>query len=512
MRGFRRPYAGVVRDPRRSAERLIRRFARDTNLLVAGRAFRVVGEGLVSSILRHMLEDLGARVVVDSPRGRSAIEGEPSTVTIDVSTGDILLGATRLPARRDVDERIDRAAEHMPVSGILARELGSSGLVRGVRIGIAMVLEPKTAQLALLLQAAGAAVAVYAHPDEFDEQIAAALRARGVPVDGSDSLAGAAERAAATAFLRRGFDLLLDDGSHLIRLAHEEGLAGDLIGAAEETTSGLAPLRLMAESGILRLPVIAVNDARTKTDVDNRYGTGQSCVFAIAEVLDAVGLTVRDQPALVIGYGPVGEGVAAHLRALGAEVAVAETDPFRALRAVHDGYRVGHLHDLAPHALVVSATGAPHTVDADILRVARIVAVAGGVPNEVDLDPVALVPVRTRGHSVAHLERYGPDGALVIDRGGCVNLTAGEGNPIEVMDLSFAVQLGAVTALMAARGEGSAPLAPGIHPLSPAVDARIAALALAERGASHDIRSTSQLTAEGDWRSPRFRPAAAEAS
>lgn len=93
--------------------------------------------------------------------------------------------------------------------------------------------------------------------------------------------------------------------------------------------------------------MIAVNDALTKTSFDNRYGTGQSCVFAIADALDEVGIDLRDQPAVVVGYGPVGEGVAAHLRALGVQVGVAETDPVRALRAAHDGYRIGRLHDLA---------------------------------------------------------------------------------------------------------------------------------------------------------------------
>ncbi|RBO74318.1 adenosylhomocysteinase, partial [Microbacterium sp. H6] len=196
----------------------------------------------------------------------------------------------------------------MPVATDRARRLREAGTVKGVRIGIAMVLEPKTAQLALLLRDAGATVAVYAHPDEIDVEVAQVLRSRGIPVDGDPALSAAAERAAAVAFLRRGFDLLLDDGSHLIRLAHEEGIAAGLRGAAEETTSGLTPLRLMEREGVLEIPVIAVNDALTKTSFDNRYGTGQSCVFAIADALDDAGIDLRDQPAVVVGYGPVGEG------------------------------------------------------------------------------------------------------------------------------------------------------------------------------------------------------------
>lgn len=468
-------YADLVTDPTTIAERLVRRFARETNLLVAGRAFSVGGTDAVAAELRRMLPALGAHL------GDGGVEF--------ASDGGILIDGRPLPVRATAGDRVDDAGAHMPVSSSVARRLGAEGVVRGIRIGIAMVLEPKTAQLALLLRDAGAEVAVYAHPDEIDVEVAAVLRGRGIPVDGDPALAGEAERAAAVAFLRRGFDLLLDDGSHLIRLAHEEGIA--LKGAAEETTSGLAPLRLMEHEGLLRIPVVAVNDAAMKTSFDNRYGTGQSCVFAIGDVLDAAGLTLRDQPAVVVGYGPVGEGVAAHLRALGVTVGVAETDPVRALRATHDGHRIGPLRELAAGALVISATGAPHTIDAETLAVARIVAVAGGVPGEVDVDPGTFVPAGE------HLDRVG-DGALLIARGGCVNLAAAEGNPIEIMDLSFAVQLGAVEQLL------TSDLPAGLHPFPAEADAMIARAALAVRGERIDDRSTAQVEAQQEWRSRRY--------
>ncbi|REJ05024.1 adenosylhomocysteinase [Microbacterium bovistercoris] len=464
---------------RTAAERLVRRFARETNLLIAGRAFSVRGDAPVAEELRRLIPALGGHLT------------DGGVTFVPDGTPDILIDDAPLPLRATAEDRVDNAGAHMPVSTLIAHRLRDEGLVHGIRIGIAMVLEPKTAQLALLLRDAGAEVAVYAHPDEIDVEVAEVLRDRGIPVDGDPALSGAEERSAAIAFLRRGFDLLLDDGSHLIRLAHEEGLAAGLRGAAEETTSGLTPLRVMQREGLLRVPVIAVNDAAMKTSFDNRYGTGQSCVFAIGDVLDAAGIGVRDQPAVVIGYGPVGEGVAAHLRALGAEIAVAETDPVRALKAAHDGFRIGPLAELAPGALVISATGAPHTVDAGTLRAARIVAVAGGVPGEVDVDPATLVPAGE------HLDRAG-DGALLIARGGCVNLAAAEGNPIEIMDLSFAVQLGAVEQLL------TGGLAPGLHAFPVEADAAIARSALAARGDGIDRRSTAQVQAQADWRSPRY--------
>jgi adenosylhomocysteinase len=473
-----------------TAERLVRRFARETNLLVAGRTMAVAGDGPVADELRALLARLGAR------------DGDDGVTFVPGGTPEILLHGVPLPRRVTAEERIEVAGMHMPVSTGIAAELRARGTVRGTRIGIAMVLEPKTAQLALLLRDAGAEVAVYAHPDEIDPEVARALRARGIAVDGSPTLSGAAEREAAIAFLRRGHELLLDDGSHLIRLAHEEDLLDSLRGAAEETTSGLTPLRLMAAEGVLRIPVVAVNDAAMKTAFDNRYGTGQSCVCAIGDVLDGAGIGLRDQPAVVVGYGPVGEGVAAHLRAFGVTVAVAETDPIRALRAAHDGYRTGPLHELAPGALVVSATGAPHTVDAEALHAARIVAVAGGVPGEVDVDLDLLQTVESTGAPVSHLDRVDA-GALLIARGGCVNLAAAEGNPIEIMDLSFAVQLSAVAHLL------TAALTAGVHALPAEVDQAVARAALAARGERIDVRSTAQLRAQQDWRSPRYWGASA---
>ncbi|WP_084105960.1 adenosylhomocysteinase [Demequina sp. NBRC 110056] len=489
-------------DPQREAERLLRRFARDTNLLIAGRPMRVQGSGPVAEALVSMLAGMGARVDLDG----GGEDGGGDAVAFDVTTGAITLGGRPLPDRGDAGGRVSFAGAHMPVSTALARELAAERCVAGLRIGVAMTLEPKTANLALLLRDAGAEVAVYAHPDETDPEVAAELRARGIACDADATLAPEQERAAASAFLERGFDVLVDDGSHITRLGHELGLAEQWIGATEETTSGLTPLRAMGRA--LAVPVIAVNDAATKTGFDNRYGTGQSCVLAIADLLDDAGVSVRDQPAVVVGYGPVGVGVAAHLRALGARVAVAEIDPVRALLAAHDGFAVVSSDDagtserfgddVAEGALVVSATGWPATVGATQIRRAAAVAVAGGVPGEIDLDGAleggdVLEPV------APHVERLRDAGTLVLDRGGCINVTAAEGNPIEIMDLSFATQLAAVRELVTGRR------GPGVHALSRDAVDHVAAVAARERGVPLVTGGSSAPAAAGDWRSPRYR-------
>jgi adenosylhomocysteinase len=489
----------------RTAERIIRRFARETNLLVAGRPAIVrrpaaPALGAVAEEVERMLRRLGARPGTPGAPGLVEYAFDRLEAHEDPESVPLLLDGAPLPARTDARARIAFAAQHMPVSAEIAAGLD----LTDVRIGVAMVLEPKTAQLALLLRDAGANVAVYAHPDETDVEVAAALGALDVPVVADPDISGAEERQAALDFLARGFDVFIDDGSHLIRLAHEDApeLVDSWWGANEETTSGLTPLRLMHEKRMLRTGVMAVNDAQTKTRFDNRYGTGQSCVFAIADLLDTAGITVRDQPALVIGYGPVGEGVAAHLTALGAEVRVAETDPVRALVALHDGFEVGPAAALAEGALVVSATGVRHTVTAEILSLAKAVAVAGGVPGEVDLAPDArFEPVHTADPRVEALQ---PSGTLVLDRGGCINITAAEGNPIEIMDLSFAVQLAAVAHVVAKRP------GIGIHALPPEVDDRVARAALAVRGVASELAPSEAPDEEAsarpttEWRSTRY--------
>jgi adenosylhomocysteinase len=463
--------------PLDEAERLVRDFARRTNLQLAGRPFRISRPDAVGASLRGLLLALGCR---DTAPG----ESPPGVLDFGV---EITLDGAQLPDRGDASGRIDFAAAHMGAASEIASGLDLSGL----SVGVAMMLEPKTANLALLLRSAGASVSVYAHPDETDPAVADALRDRGIAIDADASLSGAAEREAALAWLARGFDVVMDDGSHLIRLAHEAApdQVERWIGACEETTSGLRPLRAMQAAGDLRTAIVAVNDAATKTSFDNRYGTGQSCVFAIADILDGAGITVRDQPALVIGYGPVGQGVAAHLRALGATVAVAERDPVRALLAIHDGYEVGPAHELSRGALAVSATGMPASITRCEWQNAVAAAVAGGVPGELDLDGAELTPV------APHLDRAAD--TLILDRGGCINITAAEGNPIEIMDLSFATQLAALGYLLETRP------AVGVHELPVDAVNRVAQAALRSRGV--EASPVSASGEDADWRSARYR-------
>ncbi|MFA0848495.1 adenosylhomocysteinase [Curtobacterium sp. WHRI 8282] len=556
------------------ASAAVRRFAAATNLLVAARRFRIVGgDPRDAAALRHLLTALGAREVeqsnqsdhqhqpsdlvdqlwclgtpdestpaveqaADRPRGTTLVvidagrylpavdedafgpvaPARPGVLAVPMLSDDVFLVSTGRDPEEDpaADARLRWARRSMPVARSVAAELRDGGLLRGTRIGVAMFLEPKTAVLSLLLRDAGAEVVVYAHADETDDAVADALRSAGLTVFASSTATLPEQKQLALAMLDTAPHILLDDGSHVIRLAHQErpDLLPTMLGAAEETTSGLRPLRVLAARGELGIPVIAVNDARTKTFFDNRYGTGQSTVFAVLDLVDGLASgTHRVMPggaAVVAGFGHVGEGVALVLTALGFRVTVAETDPVRALQARFAGYAVAPLVEAVRDAdLVMSATGVPDTIDLDVLRACAdgaVLAVAGGVDQEIAIDD-ALAAGARRQDVGPKAERFvfpGADGGpIVLDDGGCINITAAEGNPVEIMDLSFAVQLGAVRMLLE-RGDE---LERAVVPIDPAVDdvtARAALAAFGSRPVGPGLPAEHPADREPDVRTHRF--------
>ncbi|NUS92709.1 MAG: adenosylhomocysteinase [Nocardia sp.] len=389
---------------------------------------------------------------------------------------------------RGGQEKIDWARHFMPVTTALGDDLRGAGTLIGLRIGLSLVLEPKTANLALSLAAAGADVSVVCRAVNTRDDVAAALARAGIGVFARSDAGPELEDELRRAFLDRRHHILVDDGSRVIRAAHTEhsGILGAMIGASEETTSGLRPLRAMEREGRLRIPVIAANDARSKTLFDNEYGTGQSTVFTIADLL---GTTLTGMSVVVAGYGYVGRGVARSARALGATVTVTEIDPVKALEALYAGYRVAPLAVAAAGAdLLISATGFAHTVDIEhllALPAGAAVAVAGGVAQEIAIDAVLAAGAVRRPVADRAAEFVLPNGRaiFVLDDGGCINCTAGEGNPIEIMDLSFGVQLSAVELLATAGSD----LAAGVHPLPATADARVARAALDSAGVGIDI-------------------------
>ena len=417
-----------------------------------------------------------------------------------------------LPKRQDLTaaDAWARAERGMPVSAELARRIAAEGLLRGVHIALSLIVEPKTAVLVERLAAAGATVGVYCHAHECDQAIANQIRARGYAIEADATWMPAQEREGSLRLMDRiRPDVVIDDGANFSRLMVMERptLAARLVGVAEETTSGVRAFTAMQQEGELPFPVVAVNDSRLKTGFDNRHGTGETCAATTISLVGPSFFSAAGGARVtVVGFGPVGESYARRVRALGARVTVAEADPVRALEASFAGFAVAPLDSALPATdMAVSATGVRHTLPADALRLlpdGATVAVIGGIANEVALDQVlsqggTLRPGEKTGVSWLDVPQ-GPTLRLLASGDG-VNYAAGPGNPIEIMDLSFAVQLAAIEHLL--RHAGSLPAE--VLRLGPEVDRRIASIALEARGIRTES-APSTPTFVPDWRVTRY--------
>ena len=350
----------------------------------------------------------------------------------------------------DGHRKIDWAAEHSPVLNSVRDRYLKDGTFEGLGVGVALPIEAKTAYLTVVLAEAGADVAV-ASPGPFfvQDDVAAALAERDVtvfassendPEDADRELERVLDRVA-------NFNdaVLIDDRAGLVRLAHtvRRGVLENVRGASEETTSGVAKFRAMEREGILEFPVIAANDARCKYLFDNRYGTGQSTLTAI---MQNTNLMVGGKRLVVLGYGWCGKGIARYAAGLGARVSVCEIDPVRGLEAYADGFDVLPAIEAAEVGeIFVTATGSTDVLTAqhfERMRDGAILANAGGVDVEIDVEGLASAATGTRGVRRNVEEFTTRDGRrlYLVGRGMVVNLTAGDGHPVEIMDLTFAIQ------------------------------------------------------------------------
>ncbi len=399
----------------------------------------------------------------------------------------------------DGARRIEWARRGMPVLRVISERLKDNGSLAGVRIGVGLVLEPKTANLALALKDAGAEVSVYCAGRSTTQSVVDALEARGLQVFAEEGADDERDLELARQYLATHPDILLDDGGEIIRLAHKEfpELVSRMLGAAEETTSGVRPLRAMHEAGALKIPVISVNDAKTKYLFDNVYGTGQSCVMAM---LDITNLQIAGRIVVVVGYGWVGRGVAKHAAAMGARVIVTELDPVKALQALHDGYRVRSLSQAAPIAEVVfSATGIAGAVPEailDLLPDGAIICTAGGGAFELPMDRLhSLGTSMAVRDSVTEYVMPSGRSILVLGDGECINCSDAEGNPIEVMDMSLSLQAMAVEQIVTEAHRWQ----PGIYAISAQVENEIARLRLEHEGATVEPLTRELTAAMSSW-------------
>jgi len=343
--------------------------------------------------------------------------------------------------------RIEWADRDMPVLRKIRERFEREKPLQGVRISACLHVTTETANLMRTLQAGGADVVLTAsNPLSTQDDVAAALVSFfEIPVFAIKGEDNATYYKHIHAALDHAPHITMDDGADLVSTLHKDrrDLLENVIGGTEETTTGVIRLRAMAADGALAYPVIAVNDAMTKHFFDNRYGTGQSTWDGI---IRATNILLAGRTVVVAGYGWCGRGVAMRAKGLGANVIVTEVDPLKALEAAMDGFRVMPMSEAAPIGDVfVTLTGDLHVIDKhhfEAMKDGAIVANAGHFNVEINipaLEEMAVEKRRVRPFVDAY---HLPDGRVIhlLAEGRLVNLSAAEGHPASVMDMSFANQ------------------------------------------------------------------------
>lgn len=390
--------------------------------------------------------------------------------------------------------KLNWAKNHMPVLNLFCERYREEQPFKGMRINICLHIEAKTGCLALALKELGATVALAAcNPLSTQDDVAAALVENGLNVFGIHGADQAVYDDCIVTSLENKPQLIIDDGGDLVHMLHHDKkeLLGDIIGGCEETTTGLNRLRAMAEKGELTFPMIAVNDADCKHLFDNRYGTGQSAWTAI---MSTTNLLVAGSTVVIAGYGWCGKGLALRAKALGARVIVTEIDEVKALEALMDGYDVMPMVEAAPLGdFFVTVTGNCDVLRKEhfeVLKDGAVLANAGHFDVEINKEELLAMSEKVVT-ARENIEEYAlKDGRSVylLGEGRLVNLACGMGHPVEIMDMSFAVQVGSLLYL---KDDGKK-LKPVVNPVPKDVDQKIASMKLDALGKNIDVLTKKQ--------------------
>ena len=399
-------------------------------------------------------------------------------------------------------KKIRWAMRHMPVLNEIGRVFDAEKPFKGLNIGVCLHLEAKTACLAMALAGAGARVSIAgSNPLSTQDDVAAALADQGVNVYAWRGATAEEYSAFIRSVIEDGPNLVIDDGGDLVGMIHGElgSFSGSVIGGCEETTTGVKRLRAMEREGVLRFPMMAVNNARCKYLFDNRYGSGQSVWDGI---MRATNILVAGKTAVVIGYGWCGKGVAMRARGLGADVIVCEVDPVKANEALADGHRVMTSREAAGCGdIFVTVTGCRDVLTRDHFQVMKdgaILANAGHFDVEISKPDLRAVSREVSEARPGVAEYVTLDGRRLhlLAEGRLVNLAAADGHPIEIMDMSFAVQAMAVRYVR----DNAGTLGPRVVPVPPEVDETVARLRLDGLGVRIDSLSGPQASYLESWK------------
>jgi adenosylhomocysteinase len=399
-------------------------------------------------------------------------------------------------------DRIEWALKEMPVTQQLLERLGKEKPLTGLRVSGCLHITTETANLARVLTAAGADLVLCAsNPLSTQDDVAAALVERfNIPVfaiKGEDTDTYYQHIKSA---LDHQPQITLDDGADLVSEMHKTRteLLKNMIGGTEETTTGVIRLRAMARDKALKFPIVAVNDAMTKHLFDNRYGTGQSTLDGI---IRATNILLASKVFTVVGYGWCGRGIAMRAKGHGAQVIVTEVNPLRALEAAMDGFQVMPLVEAAKRSdFIVTATGDKHVVDKSHIEVMNdgcVMANSGHFNVEINIPALEALAVEKQRRRDYVDEYRLPDGRhlRLLAEGRLVNLSAAEGHPAAVMDMSFANQA-LVVAYLAQHGQQ---LEHTVHTVPDAIDKEVAQLKLQSMDVHIDTLTEEQQAYLSSW-------------
>ena len=397
--------------------------------------------------------------------------------------------------------KIDWVRSFMPALSGIEERFAKEQPFRGLRIAVSVHLEAKTANLALVLARGGAEVSLTgSNPLSTQDDVAAGAASLGVETFGIHGVDAAGYTDLLKQTLKCRPHIIIDDGGDLVDLlAGDCGeYAAELLGGCEETTTGILRLKAREKAGALPCPMVAVNDAKSKHYYDNKYGTGQSVWDGI---MHTTNLIVAGKTVVVAGYGWCGQGVALRAKGMGADVIVTEVDPFKALDATMNGFRVMTMDEAAPLGDVfVTVTGCRDVITPRHFAVMKdnvLLANAGHFDVEVDAAGLRKMAVRHYPRR-ENIEGYVlEDGRTLnlLGEGRLVNLACGNGHPAEIMDMSFAVQ--ALTAEWIARHPG---LEKKLYKVPEEIDNQIALVKLEAMGLHIDKLTPGQADYLNGWK------------
>ncbi|GBE30066.1 adenosylhomocysteinase [bacterium BMS3Bbin04] len=399
--------------------------------------------------------------------------------------------------------RIRWADNDMPVLEQIREEFRMNQPLKGMRMSACLHVTAETANLVRALQAGGAEIVLCAsNPLSTQDDVAASLvRDFDIRVYAVHGASNEDYYAHLNAAAQHKPHVTMDDGCDLVTLIHEKypDLIENMVGSLEETTTGVIRLRAMEKSGALKLPVIAVNDAKTKNMFDNRYGTGQSTLDGIIRATD---ILIAGKTIVVVGYGWCGRGFADRCKGMGANVVVTEIDPVKALEAAMDGFRVMTMDEAAEVGdLFCTLTGNKHVIRGEHfakMKDGAIVANSGHFDIEIDIPALNDMAKSVQRGVRGNVDEYVLDNGnrvFLLAEGRLINLAAAEGHPASVMDMSFATQALASSYVT----ENGSKLEAKVYDPPSEIEDRVAGLKLTAMGLEIDSLTEEQVSYLSDW-------------